>query len=265
MFHYKNFIFLAAISCFATACIPVAIVGAGAAAGTSLARDSRSLQTISDDTNIQFQLNQAIETNKALTDQASISTLTFNRVVLLVGQVPSEALRVKAEHLAQQIPKVRRVYNQIQVAPDIGAIQAADDATISANIKARMMVTSNLNSDNFKYLVDNKVVYLMGLASREQTNIVVDVIRNSSGVKKVVTLVEIDNTYGDAPSASTTTSGAPANTQNNPPPATDTSSPAPVTSNNTTNATTRSTSTPTTTPTTSSSDGDLNFKPVKEG
>ncbi len=202
---FSKLFFVGIFSVLSTGCLPVVLLGAGAATGTALSRDSRSLQTISDDTDIQFQVNQALRKDQAIYDQADISPLVFNHIVLLVGQAPSEALRAEAEQLTQKIPKVRRVYNQIQIAPNVGAIQVANDATISTNIKARMAITSNLNSNNFTYVVENKVVYLMGLANTEQTRIATDVIRNSTGVKKLVTLVEImsdhNASHSDANSA----------------------------------------------------------------
>lgn len=192
-----------------TACIPIALLGAGAVTGSALSRDSRSLQTISDDTDMQFQVNQAFRKDPAINKDANISPLVFNHIVLLVGEAPSETVRATAEQLAQKVPKVRRVYNQIQITTNVGAIQLANDATISTNIKARMAMTSNLNSNNFTYVVENKVVYLMGLATTEQTRIATDVIRNSSGVKKLVTLVEITNdttaATTSAPETATTT------------------------------------------------------------
>lgn len=188
-----NLLILTTLAASISACLPVALVGVGAATGTMLSRDSRSLQTISDDTDIQFQVDQAIKKDKALHDQANISNIAFNHIVLLVGQAPSEQLRMQAEQLTQKVAKVRRVYNQIQIAPNIGALQMANDVTISTNLKARIAVTSNVNSNDFKYIVENKVVYLMGLTDKAQLQRVTEVIRNSSGVKKLVTLVEIEH------------------------------------------------------------------------
>lgn len=191
-----------------TGCFPALVVGAGTAAGAALGRDSRTLQTITDDTNIQFQGSQAIAADPKTSQGTSITVTSFNKVVLLTGEVPSEGVRAAAEVDVQKIPKVRRVYNLIRVAPQIGIIQLGDDARISANIKARMMVTSDLNSDNFKYVVNDRVVYLMGLASHAQAKLALDVIRNSTGVTKVVNLVEYTDTEsGAVPSM---TSAAPA-------------------------------------------------------
>lgn len=244
---------IGSLSYLLTACLPVVLLGAGAGAGTMLGRDSRSLQTISDDSDIQYQVQQAINRDEALKKQANISDITFNHIVLLVGQAPSEAMRRQAESVAQQVPKVRRVYNQIQVAPNIGAIQLADDATVSTNIKARLAVTSNIDSNDFKFTVENTVVYLMGLSDKAQLQRVTDVIRNSSGVKKLVTLVEVDKGDSDNPShdtnpQSTPTSNAPSAATNN----------APV--DTTTNATPSSSSDATTG---GAGGSDVSFQPVK--
>jgi osmotically-inducible protein OsmY len=190
------------ISVLITGCFPVVLVGAGAAGVAAIATDSRSLQTISDDTNIQHEASQKLKTEPAFAEGSDITVTSFNYVVLLTGQVPSDALRVKAEQIVQGVPRIRRVYNMIQVAPVQGNLQAMDDATISTNIKARMTVTSNLNSNNFKFVVENKVAYLMGYATHEQAKLALDVVRNSSGVAKVVNLVQYSD---DAPAASTTT------------------------------------------------------------
>lgn len=242
---------IGSLSYLLTACLPLVLVGAGAGAGTMLGRDSRSLQTISDDSDIQYQVQQAINRDDALAKQANISDITFNHIVLLVGQAPSEALRRQAESVAQKVPKVRRVYNQIQVAPNVGAIQLADDATISTNLKARLAVTSNIDSNDFKYTVENKVVYLMGLSDKAQLQRVTDVIRNSSGVKKLVTLVEIDSNDAEAshnstPPTSTSNSNATDSSASNS--STDTSS----TASNSSEATTSG-----------AGNSDVSFQPVK--
>lgn len=247
---------IGSLSYLLTACLPIVLVGAGAGAGTMLSRDSRSLQTISDDSDIQYQVQQAINRDEALKKQANISDIAFNHIVLLVGQAPSEAMRHQAESLAQQVPKVRRVYNQIQVAPNIGAIQLADDATVSTNIKARLAVTSNIDSNDFKYTVENKVVYLMGLSDKAQLQRVTDVIRNSSGVKKLVTLVEIDKADGD--------NSGPTTSHPSMPPATSNDSTATTSNTNNVDTTTTATSSSSSEATTGGAgNSDVSFQPVK--
>ena len=186
----KTLFTLSLLTLITTACVPVLLVGAGAGASATLARDSRSLQTINDDTSIQFQANQKLQADQPLYLQSHLTVTSFKNVVLLTGETASDALRAKAESLVQSVPKVRRVYNMIQVAPEIGPLQVSNDATIYANIRTRMLVTSNVNASDFKWVVENKIVYLMGYASHEETRVALDVISNSAGVTRVINLVQ---------------------------------------------------------------------------
>ena len=199
-------LFLFFICLTLTACFPAILVGAGTATGAALGRDSRTLQTMSDDVDIQFQINQKLNANTLTAQGDNINVASFNYIVLLAGQVPSAAVKAKAEEIAQAVPKVRRVYNLLNIAPVEGIIQLGDDSRISANIKTRMTFTSGLNSNNFKIIVENSVVYLMGYADKNQTESALNVIRNSSGVKRVINLVEnLDEEPGNVRNTTATT------------------------------------------------------------
>ncbi len=195
MINKKTLYILALATLLTTACVPVVLVGAGATAGATLARDGRTLQAMNDDTNIEFEANQKIKSAKLTDTDTHITVTSYNYVVLLTGEVPSDAVRAKAESMVQNIPKVRRVYNMLQVTPVIGALQLTDDATIYTNIRARMLVTSNLNASDFKWVVENKVVFLMGYADKAETQTAIDVIRNSAGVSRVINLVQIPDEF----------------------------------------------------------------------
>lgn len=186
----KILVALICMTLLETACVPTMFVGAGAVTGAAIGRDSRSLQTMSDDVDIEFQASQKLHNDSMTAKGTNISVTSFNHIVLLVGQVPSEAVRAKAEADVQSVPKVRRVYNLLSVAPIEGIVQLGDDSRITSNVKARMMLASDLNSNNFKVVVESKVVYLMGYATREQADLAVNVIRNSSGVQRLINLVE---------------------------------------------------------------------------
>jgi len=185
----KILIILTLVSLLETGCVPAMLVGSGAA-GAAIGRDSRSLQTMSDDVDIEFQSSQKLHNDRLTANGTNISVTSFNRVVLLVGQVPSEAVRARAEADVQAVPKVRRVYNLLKIAPQEGILQLGNDSSIEANVKARMTLASHLNSNNFIVVVEDKVVYLMCYTTREQTDIALNVIRNSSGVERLINLVE---------------------------------------------------------------------------
>lgn len=192
----KLLIALTAVTLLETACVPAVFVGAGAATGAAIGRDSRSLSTMGDDVDIEFQASQKLRNDSVTAKGTNISVTSFNRVVLLVGQVPSEVVRVRAEADVQSVAKVRRVYNLLKVAPVEGIMQLGDDSRITTNVKARMTLTSNLNSNNFKVVVEDKVVYLMGYTTHEQADLAINVIRNSSGVDRLINLVEYKSDDG---------------------------------------------------------------------
>lgn len=186
----KILLALTLITLLETACVPTMLVGGGAVTGAAIGRDSRSLQTMSDDVDIEFQASQKLKDDPMTAKGTHINVTSFNHIVLLTGQVPSDAVRARAEADVQSIAKVRRVYNLLKVAPIEGIMQLGDDSRIAANVKARMTLASNLNSNNFKVVVENKVVYLMGYTTREQADLALNVVRNSSGVERLVNLIE---------------------------------------------------------------------------
>lgn len=252
----KKHLLITTLLCLSTtACVPALLVGGGAVAGSAIAKDSRSLQTMSDDNGIEFQAIQKLRADQKLYGESHITVTVFNHILLLTGEVPSAADRAKAESLVQSVPDVSRVYNQLKIAQNIGTLQAADDVKLAANIKTRMMLTSNLNSDNFKIVVENGVVYVMGLATREQANIATDVIRNSSGVQRVVKLIQYKNADGSYETDSSPGTATGSDNTTTTPAASNT-----ATSSDSTKITPapKSDSTPT-----ASSDNDVSFTPVE--
>ncbi len=173
---------------FLTACAPTAFVAGGAAAGSKIAGDSRSLQTISDDEDAAYQANSRLSADPNFTEKARVTALVFDHEMLLVGQAPTAALKEKAENMVKSIPEIKKIYNQIALKRPLRALEGASDAMITTNVKTRMLTTTNLKSNQFKVVTEDNVVYLLGLTTRKQAAIAVEIARNSTGVKRVVTL-----------------------------------------------------------------------------
>lgn len=170
-------------------CVPVAFV-AGAAAGTVI-YDQRSTKTIVEDRELVFRIRNNWKSDQDLTRQNHISATSFNRIVLLVGQVTSEEQRNQAENLAKSAaPNIRMLYNEITVEPPIANLARSNDTWITTKVKTVLAATSGLNSSSLKILTENGVVYLMGLTTRTQATLAADKTRTVTGVKKVVKLFE---------------------------------------------------------------------------
>jgi osmotically-inducible protein OsmY len=170
-------------------CVVLA-AGAGAATGAAVVNDRRSVQTITDDQNIEYTAQGEINQTPSLNQNSHISVVSYNHAVLLVGQVPTEAVRTQIESLVQSLPKVSRVYNQLQVRHETSMTTRTKDTWITTKVKANMLAEKGLNSGQIKVVTENKVVYLMGIVTKSQSHLAADVARRVSGVRSVVTLFE---------------------------------------------------------------------------
>ena len=162
----------------------VAIVVAGAAAGL-MVYDRRSVFSMERDARIFHVIQKAIIPNSEFHD-SRIVIVSFNQVVLLVGQTPTASLRVVAERIAQQTPKVRHVYDEITVGSPISWTKQSKDTLITGKVRSRILTKKGLESGSIRIVTENGVVYLMGIVTVEQANSAVDVARQIKGVQKVV-------------------------------------------------------------------------------
>ena len=185
------------IACLLQGCVAGAFV-AGGAAGTSVGRDKRSIATIADDQNITYQAERQIEADPGLHTDAHVVAVSYNGVVLLAGQAPTQEMRDKAVQMVQALPKVRRIFDEITVGKSTSAVRRSQDALITGNIKTRMVATTNLEASRIKVVTEDGIVYLMGLTTRRQADIAAIVARNSSGVQQVVKLIEYTDDNGAA-------------------------------------------------------------------
>lgn len=183
-------VFLAAI--FLQGCVPAAFVAAGAATGV-IVYDKRSAKTIVKDRDITFQVQSKLDHDKELSDKAHVSITTFNNIALLVGQTPSARLRKKAEKIVRSHSKIRLLYNEVSIGKPLSNRAMANDAWITTKVKTVLATTSGLNSTSLKIITENKVVYLMGLTTRQQAELATKKTRTVAGVKKVVKLFEYIN------------------------------------------------------------------------
>lgn len=173
-------------------CVLVA-AGAGAATSAVVVNDRRSIQTMTDDQNIEFTAQSQINQNAAY-NTSHIVVVSFNHAVLLVGQVSTDDVRQNVEAMVQALPKVTRVYNELDVAASTSAVTRSKDALITAKVKTQMLGTQGLNSGQIKVVTENGVVYLMGVVTHKQADLASDVARRVNDVQRVVTLFEY--TYG---------------------------------------------------------------------
>jgi osmotically-inducible protein OsmY len=162
----------------------VAIVVAGAAAGM-IVFDKRSVAVMERDARIYHIVHTTLIKDPRFSD-SRIEVVSFNQVVLLVGEAPTASLKREAERVARSTPGVRRVYDEITVGYPVSMSTITKDSMITGHVRTHMLHRKGLESGSIRIVTVDRVVYLMGIATQEQANLAVDVARHVRGVRKVV-------------------------------------------------------------------------------
>ena len=169
-----------------------AVVVGGAAVGASVAVDRRTTGVYVSDQEIEVKAMERL--SKAYPEKTnSISATSYNKQVLLTGQVQDDATRSGAAKLVKEIPDVRNVFDELAVGTVSSFSTDASDATITSNVKARLLAEDKVPSGTIKVVTESGVVYLMGLVTQAEAKAAAEVASSSSGVAKVVTLFEYIN------------------------------------------------------------------------
>lgn len=122
--------------------------------------------------------------------RAHVSVVSFNGVVLLLGQVPTEDLRQKAATVASNVKDVRQVQNALTVEPAISGSVRFYDGWLTTKIKTKMAFTPDIDSDSIKVITENGVVYLMGLITQKDANKVASIAQRTGGTQRIVKAFE---------------------------------------------------------------------------
>lgn len=180
----------------ACACLPllhgcVAVVAGGAIAGAHAVHDRRAVGTVLSDRNIQLSAIDAINKHRELTrDDNNVKVVVYNGVMLLCGQVRSEALKRLAHDSADGFDGVIRLVDEIQVTDEPqGFWRRRGDETTTARVKTGLLDITSLpgfDPTRINVTTSHGVVYLMGLVKHDEADAATDVARNAAGVDKVV-------------------------------------------------------------------------------
>jgi osmotically-inducible protein OsmY len=168
------------------ACVP-AVVG-GAAVGGSVVADRRTSGVYVEDENIELKAVRKMETN--LGEQSHVNVTSFNRNVLLTGEVPDAARKTLAENLMKEVEQVRDVTNEIVIAPKTDISVRTNDTYITTKVKTQFLTENKFQANYVKVVTENSVVYLLGLVTQAEADAAVEIARNTEGVSKVVKVFE---------------------------------------------------------------------------
>jgi osmotically-inducible protein OsmY len=168
------------------ACIGV-VVG-GAVMGTFAATDRRTFGAQTEDQAIMLKGENRL--SSTFGNAAHINVNSFNRRVLLTGEVADEQAKSNAEKQLQGVDGVAAVINELQLSIPSSLAARSNDALITTKVKASLVDTKDIYASAFKVVTEESVVYLMGRVTQREANAATEVARGVSGVKKVVKVFE---------------------------------------------------------------------------
>ena len=163
-------------------CFPIG--AGGIVAGALAIDDRRTLATQAEDKTIFAKAETRV--SERLGNKANVNIASFNRRVLLTGEVPDEQTRAEAERIVGGVENVATIVNELQIAGISSLTARTNDAIITSKVKGNFVDDRDLQANAFKVVTEAGVVYLMGLVTRAEGDRAAAVAARTSGVKQVV-------------------------------------------------------------------------------
>jgi osmotically-inducible protein OsmY len=168
-------------------CAPLLI--GGAAVGSLVAVDRRTSGAQLEDETIELRAKSRL--GEALGSRAHINVTSYNRQVLLTGEVPDAATKQLVEQTVAKVDNVRSVVNELGVMSASTLTQRSTDAFITGKVKASLVDAKDLTATAFKVVTERGAVYLLGRVTQRESERATAVVRQISGVNRVVRVFEI--------------------------------------------------------------------------
>jgi osmotically-inducible protein OsmY len=182
-------LFTAIVSCLTmSGCAGLFV--AGAATGAVASQDRRTVPAQLEDENIEIKSTTSLFENEDIWKDTNIDVISYNGVLLLIGQAPTATLKRRAKKEVESIPNIRKIYNQIRIAAPISFFARRNDELITSKVKSSMLFTEDFPSSKIKVVTENSEVFLLGLVTESEANKAVEIARNVDGVSRVVKVFE---------------------------------------------------------------------------
>ena len=170
-------------------CVGVLLAG-GATGGVMVAKDRRTVTAQVDDKKIELNVRHELTERTDISRTSHISVHSNNGIVLLVGQTPHQKYSDEVKAMAERQDGVRKVYNEIKVEEPIGYDIRTNDSWITSKVRTRLIAEKNFDSSHIKVVTEDSQVFLMGMVTRDEGELAVEIARNVSGVTKVIRVFE---------------------------------------------------------------------------
>ena len=170
------------------ACAPL-LIGGAMVGGSMMVTDRRTSGTQLEDEGIE--LKAARRADESIGERGHINLTSYNRLVLITGEVPTEADKAAVELAVARVENVRSVVNELAIGSASSIGTRSNDTLLTSKVKASMVDAKDVLTNAYKVVTERSVVYLMGRVSEREAGRATDIARGVSGVTKVVRVFEI--------------------------------------------------------------------------
>lgn len=184
---FLNWILTIAMLPLLAGCFGATMVGVGA--GALMAADRRPSETYVTDESIELRTSNRI--SEVFGNRAHVNVASYNRSVLLTGEVPDAAARSEIEKITSGVPNVKAITNEVQIAGVSTLGARSNDSYITSKVKARFIDANKFATIHVKVVTEAGSVYLLGMVTQRESDDAVEVARTTGGVQRVVRVFEI--------------------------------------------------------------------------
>ncbi len=173
-------------------CAAPALLAGATAGGAMVVHDRRTAGSQIDDQAIEIKAlgRMADDGELAKPENAHINVTCYNGILLLTGETRTTELRRRAEGYVSDIPKVRKVYNEVRVVEPAKLGARTKDTWLTTKIKTKLLANESVDGTRIKVVTDAGTVYLMGVVSRGESNLATSIASDTNGVKRIVRVFE---------------------------------------------------------------------------
>lgn len=168
-------------------CAPL-IVGGAMVSGVLVATDRRTTGAQVEDQGIELKSGNVV---KDLATLGHVVVTSYNRMVLVTGEVPDEASRSRVEQALAKIENVKSVVNELAVAGNSSTGSRANDVQLGLKVKASYVDAKDMQANAIKVVVERATVYLMGRVTEREGTRAAELASTVPGVTKVVRVFEL--------------------------------------------------------------------------
>ena len=165
------------------------LLGGAVVGGTMVATDRRTTATQLEDQLIEGKA--ATKIRDVLGERGKVAATSYNRLVLLTGDVVTESDKAAVEQGVARVDSVRSVVNELAVGGSASLSTRSNDALLSTKVKASIVDAKGLYANSIKVVTERGVVYMLGRVTEQEATQAANVARGVSGVNKVVRVFDI--------------------------------------------------------------------------